>query len=138
MDPEARRFMWSVVSRITGASKKSSVVLTTHSMEEAEALSTKLAIMVEGNVKCIGPVQALKNKYGKGFEVETKFKDLSAEDLQGLMNISGINNLAEKVNMQQITEILKRFNRSILVNEISKEGKASYIANEVLFFSETL
>jgi ATP-binding cassette subfamily A (ABC1) protein 3 len=56
MDPEARRFMWQVVSRITSGSKKSSVVLTTHSMEEAEALSTKLAIMVEGNVKCIGPV----------------------------------------------------------------------------------
>jgi ATP-binding cassette subfamily A (ABC1) protein 3 len=56
MDPEARRFMWQVVSRITSGSKKSSIVLTTHSMEEAEALSTKLAIMVEGNVKCIGPV----------------------------------------------------------------------------------
>jgi ATP-binding cassette subfamily A (ABC1) protein 3 len=75
MDPEARRFMWSVVSRVTSGSKKSSVVLTTHSMEEAEALSTKLAIMVEGNVKCIGPVQALKNKYGKGFEIETKFRE---------------------------------------------------------------
>mgnify|MGYP000901142972 CR=1 FL=1 len=131
MDPEARRFMWSVVSRITGASKKSSVVLTTHSMEEAEALSTKLAIMVEGNVKCIGPVQALKNKYGKGFEVETKFNEISPEDLQNLMNVSGINNLAEKVNRDQIIQVLNRFNRSVLINEISKDGKASYIANEV-------
>jgi ATP-binding cassette, subfamily A (ABC1), member 3 len=76
MDPEARRFMWSVVAKVTG-NKSSSVILTTHSMEEAEALSTKLVIMVEGSVKCIGPVQALKNKYGKGFEIETKFEEIN-------------------------------------------------------------
>jgi ATP-binding cassette subfamily A (ABC1) protein 3 len=44
MDPEARRFMWNVISRIATERKKSSVILTTHSMEEAEALSTKIAI----------------------------------------------------------------------------------------------
>lgn len=54
MDPEARRFMWSVVSEI--ASKKTSaVILTTHSMDEAEALSTKMGIMVKGGIfKCFG------------------------------------------------------------------------------------
>jgi len=33
MDPKARRFMWSVISRITTKRKRSSVILTTHSME---------------------------------------------------------------------------------------------------------
>lgn len=74
MDPEARRFMWSVVSEISVQNKKSSVILTTHSMEEAEALSSKLAIMVEGRIKCIGPVQALKSKFGQGFEIEVKIR----------------------------------------------------------------
>lgn len=55
MDPEARRFMWTVVERISQRDKKSAVVLTTHSMEEAEALSTKMGIMVRGGVfKCYG------------------------------------------------------------------------------------
>ena len=36
--------------------KDSTVILTTHSMEEAEALSTKLAIMVEGKIKTIGSI----------------------------------------------------------------------------------
>jgi ATP-binding cassette, subfamily A (ABC1), member 3 len=36
MDPEARRFMWDVISRITTRRKLSSIILTTHSMEEAE------------------------------------------------------------------------------------------------------
>lgn len=54
MDPKARRFMWSVISQITQR-RQSTVVLSTHSMEEAEALSTKMAIMAKGGVfKCFG------------------------------------------------------------------------------------
>lgn len=132
MDPEARRFMWSVVGRVSSGSKKSSVVLTTHSMEEAEALSTKLAIMVEGNIKCIGPVQALKNKYGKGFEIETKFREPTVEEMQQLLSMAGITNPEEKINFQQITDICNRLNRSAIVNDISVNGKAAYIYNEVL------
>ena len=67
MDPKARRFMWKVISRITTERKQSTVILTTHSMEEAEALSTRLGIMVSGNFKCIGTPQHIKSKYGKGF-----------------------------------------------------------------------
>jgi ATP-binding cassette subfamily A (ABC1) protein 3 len=40
VDPAARRFMWDVISRISSVRKTTSIVLTTHSMEEAEALST--------------------------------------------------------------------------------------------------
>ena len=55
MDPEARRFMWQVVEKISQRDKRSAVVLTTHSMEEAEALSTKMGIMVRGGVfRCMG------------------------------------------------------------------------------------
>lgn len=46
MDPKARRFMWDVISRISTQRKSSSIILTTHSMEEAEALSTRMCIMV--------------------------------------------------------------------------------------------
>ena len=54
MDPEARRFMWNVVAKITEKSQ-SAIVLTTHSMEEAEAPSTKMGIMVKGGIfKCYG------------------------------------------------------------------------------------
>jgi len=54
MDPEARRFMWNVVKKIT-MQKTSAVVLTSHLMEEAEFLSTKMGIMVKGGIfKCFG------------------------------------------------------------------------------------
>lgn len=72
MDPKARRYMWNVISKISTGRKQTSVLLTTHSMEEAEALSTKIAIMVTGQLKCIGSIQHIKSKFGKGYEVEIK------------------------------------------------------------------
>ncbi len=64
MDPEARRFMWAVIHKITKVKKKSSVILTTHSMEEAETLCQKLAIMVRGQFKCFGSSSLIKQNYG--------------------------------------------------------------------------
>jgi ATP-binding cassette, subfamily A (ABC1), member 3 len=66
MDPKARRFMWKVINRIATERHDATVVLTTHSMEEAEALSSRLAIMVKGNFRCIGTPQHIKSKYGEG------------------------------------------------------------------------
>ena len=67
MDPKAKRFMWRVISKISTEEKQSTIILTTHSMEEAEALSSRLVIMVEGNFRCIGTPQEIKMKYGRGF-----------------------------------------------------------------------
>ena len=43
-------------------------------MEECEALSTRLGIMVNGQFKCLGSVQNLKSKYGKGYTLIIKCK----------------------------------------------------------------
>ena len=48
MDPESRRFMWEVINRISVVNKNSSILLTTHSLEEAETLSTNIIMLVEG------------------------------------------------------------------------------------------
>lgn len=82
MDPEARRFMWEVVAKIANE-KTSAIVLTTHSMDEAEALSTKMGIMVSGGIfKCFGTSQHIKNKYGTGFVIEIKINNPSTELLK--------------------------------------------------------
>lgn len=69
MDPEARRHMWNVISIV---SQNRSVILTTHSMEECEALCTRLGIMVSGRLKCLGANQHLKSRFGKGYELEIR------------------------------------------------------------------
>lgn len=43
-------------------------------MEESEALSSRLGIMVNGQFKCLGSVQHLKSKYGKGYSLILKCK----------------------------------------------------------------
>ena len=79
VDPQAKRFMWTIISNISTLRKQSTVVLTTHSMEEAEALCTKMGIMVNGQFKCFGSSQHIKNKYGMGFELEIKIRPLTSE-----------------------------------------------------------
>jgi len=93
MDPEARRFMWSVVEKISQRDKKSAVILTTHSMEEAEALSTKMGIMVRGGIfRCFGSSQHIKNKFATGFEIQIKIKKPTLqqlEDFQATLGLQG-------------------------------------------------
>ena len=50
-------------------------------MEECEALSTKLGIMSKGQFKCLGSIQHLKNKFGKGYTLILKCKKGGDEEV---------------------------------------------------------
>lgn len=65
MDPGARRFLWNTILEMIRGGQ--SVVLTSHSMEECEALCTRLGIMVNGQFQCLGSAQHLKNRFGSGY-----------------------------------------------------------------------
>lgn len=75
MDPVARRFMWKVIAEVATRDKACSIILTTHSMEECEALCQRVGIMVGGRLRCLGSIQHLKNKYGRGYQAEIKLED---------------------------------------------------------------
>jgi ATP-binding cassette, subfamily A (ABC1), member 3 len=81
MDPVARRFMWEIISDIVTKREKCSLILTTHSMEECEALCTRIGIMVGGVLRCLGSSQRLRTKYGHGFQIEIGMAIPSAEDI---------------------------------------------------------
>ena len=97
MDPGARRAMWDVINRLSSptclpastpltsatnadavadieslAQKQCTVILTTHSMEECEALCNRVGIMVGGRLRCLGTVQHLRARFGKGLKLELK------------------------------------------------------------------
>ncbi|XP_050097899.1 phospholipid-transporting ATPase ABCA3-like [Anopheles aquasalis] len=73
MDPGAKRHFWNVMCRVR-AEGRTALVLTSHSMEECEALCTRLAIMVNGAFRCIGSAQHLKNKFSQGYLLTMKLK----------------------------------------------------------------
>uniref|UniRef100_A0A671M5I8 P-type phospholipid transporter n=1 Tax=Sinocyclocheilus anshuiensis TaxID=1608454 RepID=A0A671M5I8_9TELE len=67
MDPKARRALWNCIHSVIKEGR--SVLLTSHSMEECEALCTRMAIMVNGRFRCLGSVQHLKNRFGDGYTI---------------------------------------------------------------------
>ena len=76
MDPVSRRFMWDV---ITAERQRRCIILTTHSMEECEALCSRIGIMSMGRLQCLGGQQHLKSKYGGGYTVEVSCDEAHAE-----------------------------------------------------------
>ena len=122
MDPEARRFMWNVISRIATQRKQSSIILTTHSMEEAEALSTKIAIQVEGNLRCIGSVQHIKNKFGQGYEIELKLTT-PTDQKEILSKLSLPAN--SRVQYEQALDILDNLKVPYMKDQITQDGYGS-------------
>eukprot|EP00042_Codosiga_hollandica_P054526 m.739987 g.739987 ORF g.739987 m.739987 type:complete len:1626 (-) comp58922_c0_seq2:1991-6868(-) len=82
MDPGSRRFLWNVIS---ASVKNRAAILTTHAMEEAEALCHRLGIMVNGKLQCIGSPQHLKAKFGEGYVLEIRYAHGHQADIQAFV-----------------------------------------------------
>merc|ERR1711871_852930 len=65
LDPASRRKLWDVIRR---APKDCAMILTTHSMEEADALCDRITIMAGGKLRCLGSGALLKAEYGEGYK----------------------------------------------------------------------
>ncbi|XP_012411009.1 glucosylceramide transporter ABCA12 [Trichechus manatus latirostris] len=87
MDPKSKRHLWRIISE--EIQNKCSVILTSHSMEECEALCTRLAIMVNGRFQCIGSLQHIKSRFGRGFTVKVHLKNnkVTMEALTSFMQL---------------------------------------------------
>ncbi len=62
LDPKARRDVWTVIANLKKLGK--TVFLTTHYMEEAQALADRVAIVQKGKISVIGSPQELVSQYG--------------------------------------------------------------------------
>merc|ERR1711965_533021 len=66
LDPVSQRNLWNLIkSTMAGRA----VVLTTHSMLEADILCDRIAIQVLGQLHCVGTPKHLKHKYASGYEL---------------------------------------------------------------------
>jgi len=82
-----------VIAEITQTRKQATVVLTTHSMEECEALCNKITIMVNGSFRCIGTHKEVKELYGQGQELHLKLDaptKIEIAALQSKWNADGV------------------------------------------------
>ena len=83
LDPASRRTLWDCIINAKESNNKS-IVLTTHSMEEADALCDRLAIMARGKLRCLGKAAELKLRFGSGFTftVTINTSAMSGGDIQ--------------------------------------------------------
>lgn len=93
VDPVARREIWQLVSDMVSGTnvpenERTSVILTTHSMEECEALCPRIGIMANGRLRCLGSAQHLKNKFGQGYQLELKVNIIDSEDDDYVANVT--------------------------------------------------
>eukprot|EP00343_Euplotes_focardii_P012019 CAMPEP_0205834014 /NCGR_PEP_ID=MMETSP0206-20130828/50457_1 /ASSEMBLY_ACC=CAM_ASM_000279 /TAXON_ID=36767 /ORGANISM="Euplotes focardii, Strain TN1" /LENGTH=334 /DNA_ID=CAMNT_0053140841 /DNA_START=697 /DNA_END=1698 /DNA_ORIENTATION=+ len=84
LDPENRRQLWDILAEIRGTR---AVMLTTHSMEEADVLCNRIGIMTDGMLRCLGPQVRLKTLYGGGYHLfinchKAKYLNLLKKSIQ--------------------------------------------------------
>lgn len=72
VDPASRRRVWEAVRDATLCGQ--TVILTSHSMDECEALCSHLVIMAKGILRCRGTPKHLKIKFGRGYTLQIKIK----------------------------------------------------------------
>ena len=75
VDPESRRIMWKNINELSNSGHKYNMILTTHSMEEAEILCDTVSWFRAGNFITVGNPEELKLKYSSGYKLHIKFND---------------------------------------------------------------
>ena len=154
MDPEARRFMWSIIHKTSKKGKKSSVIMTTHSMDEAETLCKRMGIMVNGEFVCLGKASQIKDKYGYGYEIDIRIKPMN--EMQQSEYFNKLNNYDQtfpydtfvnndgqnydpriqynknsKVNRGNIEDILAKLNKNSFINELREDRLGKKIIKDI-------
>ena len=73
VDPGNRRVVWN--NLIRAKKEDQAILLTSHSMTECDVLCSRLAIMVNGQFKCLGTPQHLKHRFGTGYYLKLRLED---------------------------------------------------------------
>jgi len=148
VDPESRRIMWRNINELSSSGHKYNMILTTHSMEEAEILCDRVSWLKSGNFICIGNPEQLKLEYSSGYKLHIKFDDsninslditssISNEDVKESFNsISGLvegfdkysnyilNNAKMDFYLKNLIEVInkiKPYTKKIILNEIGQD-----------------
>lgn len=88
LDPDVKRSIWNIIESMR---QDRCILLTTHAMDEAEALCNRIGIMAKGSLLCIGTQNHLRSRYGDTFELS-------------FTTISGVTNEEASTQLQDFLE----------------------------------
>ncbi len=153
VDPDSRRIMWKNINDISKKGKEYNMILSSHSMEEAEILCDTVSWLKDGSFVYIGNPEKLKIKYSGGYILNIKFKEggfkeEKKDEFEYEKYIKGFEKLEEikNVNLEEFRNFivnLKEFCDLIEIKEIKnnlcfvffikiKENKKKELFNEIL------
>jgi len=128
LDPENRRQLWNVLLHVK---QGKCLILTSHSMEEADILCTKIGIMSRGNLRCLGSNVRLKNKFGEGYSLKVNFEPENEESVAGFVkSILPTASVEENFAGNCTYHIpAKGFLMSFLIQEMLEHKESAHIAD---------
>ena len=88
LDPQTRLLLWDIIREYHARGK--TILLTTHNMEEADALCRRVAIVDHGKIIALGTPQELKQSVPGGFLLQLQFDAPTPELLLGLERLEGV------------------------------------------------
>lgn len=88
LDPQTRLLLWEIIREYNQSGK--TILLTTHNMEEADALCRRLAIIDHGREIALGTPAELKNSVPGGFLLRVRFGSDSPEIFDRLKTLAGV------------------------------------------------
>jgi ABC-2 type transport system ATP-binding protein len=88
LDPQTRILLWEIIREYNQAGK--TILLTTHNMEEADALCQRLAIIDHGKMIAQGTPKELKASIPGGYLLRLRFGNQTEELLQRLQSLAGV------------------------------------------------
>ena len=122
LDPNARRDLWKILEsfKATGTT----LILTTHYMEEAQYLCKRILMMDQGKILAEGSLSHLLDKFGEGdlieYVIEGAFPTEKAEQLAGVLSCRWDENTGEgRLTVKNISETLPLFLQLVEKSSIS-------------------
>jgi len=112
LDPQSRRGVWEHIAELKG---KKTILLTTHYLEEADALADRIAIIDEGKIAALGTPQELKDSISDMQVMVVRAKNLPPDVIEGLKEIypevkateDGIEIRAKELSFYEIVDYLR-------------------------------
>ena len=120
LDPQARKILWK---KIEGLKGKKTIVLTTHYLEEADALADRIAILKKGKIIAIDTPVGLKNNIKGMQSIVIKTKNIPDDIVKGIKEMysdvvfkdNKIEIKARQLNVDKIVDYLRS-------NQVKIEG----------------
>ena len=134
VDPFTRRYIWKIIKDYK-IENKVVMLLTTHSTEEAEALSDKIAILKKGTLRYIGSPQYLKILYGNEYILEIFYLNDETNDFETMIikskNLFNNNSYKKEkyINFERYTFTLDKKQISLIFNEMENLKHSGFISD---------